>query len=131
VQRLKAILLLALFAASLIPPATSTAVDAKLPACCRRDGRHHCAMLAQTIASRGASSARNSSLSVSQRQQPCPLFAKQSALPMPARLSLPAPSRLTFCVPPGRTTAASQAAPQGQDAFRQRQQERGPPSFSV
>jgi len=130
VQRLKAILLLALFAASLIPPATNFTAAAKLPACCRRDGRHHCAMLAQAVASGAASSVVDSSPSIRQSEQPCPLFGKQSALPMFAGASLPAPSRLTFGAPRGRTIAVPQSASRGQDAVRQRQQVRGPP-FSV
>lgn len=45
VRRASAILLLLLFSLPLIAPAlASTPDDAQLPACCRRDGKHHCAM---------------------------------------------------------------------------------------
>jgi len=38
-------LLLGLFGFGLVAPAiTAAEADAKLPACCRRDGRHHCAL---------------------------------------------------------------------------------------
>jgi hypothetical protein len=43
--RLSAILLSAFFSFSLISPAVFAAdPDASLPACCRRDGKHHCAV---------------------------------------------------------------------------------------
>ncbi|HZQ45254.1 MAG TPA: hypothetical protein VFA99_18525 [Acidobacteriaceae bacterium] len=46
-RRLLSILLLAAFALPLVAPALALAQDpdAGLPACCRRHGRHHCAML--------------------------------------------------------------------------------------
>lgn len=46
-RRLISISLLLLFSLSLVSPlfAMSTA-DANIPACCRRDGQHHCIMLA-------------------------------------------------------------------------------------
>jgi len=43
-RRLSAILLLALFSFSLIAPALVADTDASLPACCRRAGKHRCAM---------------------------------------------------------------------------------------
>jgi hypothetical protein len=45
VRRAFGILLLLLFSLPLIAPALASAPDdAQLPACCRRDGKHHCAM---------------------------------------------------------------------------------------
>jgi len=44
-QRACAILLMAVFSISLIAPALTLEPEAKLPACCRRDGKHGCAML--------------------------------------------------------------------------------------
>ncbi len=46
-RRLLSILLLAAFALPLVAPALALAQDpdAGLPACCRRHGQHHCAML--------------------------------------------------------------------------------------
>jgi hypothetical protein len=40
--RRSAILLLAVFSFSLLIPAFNSDRDANLPACCRRDGKHHC-----------------------------------------------------------------------------------------
>jgi hypothetical protein len=50
VRRLTATLLLALFSISLMS-AFGADPDAKLPACCRRNGKHHCAMAAGSSAS--------------------------------------------------------------------------------
>jgi len=45
-RRTVAILLAGLFSFSLIAPLFSAGSDANLPACCRRNGKHHCAMAA-------------------------------------------------------------------------------------
>jgi hypothetical protein len=45
-RRISAIVLLALFSFSLIGPELLSAdSDSNLPACCRRDGKHHCAAM--------------------------------------------------------------------------------------
>ncbi len=44
VRRIPAILLLGLFSFSLIEPAALAEDASRLPACCRREGLHHCAM---------------------------------------------------------------------------------------
>jgi len=46
-RRISAILLMALFSFPLIGPMVFTQdADSKLPACCRRNGKHHCAQMA-------------------------------------------------------------------------------------
>jgi hypothetical protein len=45
-RRISAIVLLALFSFSLIGPALLSAdAESNLPACCRRDGKHHCSSM--------------------------------------------------------------------------------------
>jgi hypothetical protein len=44
VRRVPAILLVFLFSFSLIAPALFADAESNLPACCRRDGKHHCGM---------------------------------------------------------------------------------------
>jgi hypothetical protein len=44
-RRLLSILLLAAFALPLVAPLLAQDPDAGLPACCRRQGQHHCGML--------------------------------------------------------------------------------------
>jgi hypothetical protein len=47
-RRALAMLLVTLFSLPLIAPAfASTSNDAQLPACCRRGGKHHCAMVTE------------------------------------------------------------------------------------
>ena len=47
-RRALAILLVTMFSLPLIAPAlTSTPDDSQLPACCRRGGKHHCALAAE------------------------------------------------------------------------------------
>jgi hypothetical protein len=43
-KRVSAILLLTLFSLTLISPALFGDTESNLPACCRRDGKHHCAL---------------------------------------------------------------------------------------
>jgi hypothetical protein len=46
-RRASAMLLVGLFSFSLISPSVfASDADSKLPACCRRDGKHHCARMA-------------------------------------------------------------------------------------
>jgi hypothetical protein len=57
VRRILATALLVLFSCSLIDPAVFASSDpeSNLPACCRRAGKHHCAvMLAETASSAGS-----------------------------------------------------------------------------
>ena len=58
-RRLSSIVLLILFSLSLIAPAlASTNIsDKHLPACCRRNGAHHCTMLSEPTSSAPALSA--------------------------------------------------------------------------
>lgn len=43
-RRFSAILMLAIFSFSLMSPLFGSDPNANLPACCRRNGKHHCAM---------------------------------------------------------------------------------------
>ncbi len=51
VRRLLASLLLNVLAFALIAPAISVRTDSQLPACCRANGKHKCAMLAKRYSS--------------------------------------------------------------------------------
>jgi len=65
-QRLIASLILCIVAwGPLSPLATATAGD-PIPACCRRDGKHHCMMMAAMVAAEGGSTR------VGTRPDPCP-----------------------------------------------------------
>ena len=73
-QRLIASLMLCIFAwGPLSPLATATAGDT-IPACCRRDGKHHCMMMAAMVAGQGGSAR------VGTRPDPCP-YRSLKAIP--------------------------------------------------
>ena len=74
-QRISAVLLLALFSFPLISPAVFADADSKLPACCRRDGKHRCARMSIV------DQQESSGLAVKSAQQKCPYFPKASAVP--------------------------------------------------
>jgi hypothetical protein len=67
-RRISAILVLALFSFSLIGPALLSAdSDSNLPACCRREGKHHCAAMSGS----GQTSSTGPSFKSGDR---CPVF---------------------------------------------------------
>ena len=85
-RRVPAILLLAVFSLSLIGPALFADTDTNLPACCRRDGQHHCDMM-----STRTDSASDLSMHTSARR--CPFFPKTGALLPHAGPALPTASQ--------------------------------------
>lgn len=117
VRRLPAIFLLGLFSFSLIEPALFAGADAKLPACCRREGQHHCAMTAEASAA-GASV-----------QAVCPAFPKTGATPAYAKIAgmRPAQSMLGWTVghPAGRVRTQALF----RVSFNRARQKRGPPAL--
>ena len=74
-RRGPAILLLFLFSFPLIGPALFVDAGSDLPACCRRDGKHHCGMMAQDMAETPSSGPV-----VSTFRTRCPFFPKGGAI---------------------------------------------------
>ncbi len=68
-RRVPAILLVFLFGFSPIAPALFVEDQSNLPACCRRDGKHHCDMMDRDMAGAPASGVAIDALRVR-----CPLF---------------------------------------------------------
>jgi hypothetical protein len=95
-RRALASLLLALFTIPLIVPALHTNGDSSLPECCRRGGKHHCAMSDMEQESPGGSALKAI-------QPRCPLFPGSSTAPGFAGTILPAALRL-FIAPQSFTT---------------------------
>jgi hypothetical protein len=73
-RRLLATLLLVLFTLSLLSPAFGSDSDTGVPACCRRNGAHHCLMAGSMLGARGAQPGfRNN--------RKCPLYSGFSLMP--------------------------------------------------
>lgn len=75
-QRACATLLLALFSFLLGAPVLFADADANLPACCRRLGRHHCAMPSEQTSAPAVKSA------------PCSFFPSVTSTPVPTSVGL-------------------------------------------
>jgi hypothetical protein len=81
-------LLLALFGFSLISPAVlASDPESNLPACCRRDGKHHCAMMAMQSGSPSGSTLQTAR---------CSSFPSAGAIPATPAVSLPGLSQSVF-----------------------------------
>jgi hypothetical protein len=71
VKRALASALLLLFSIPLALPLFAATEDAAAPACCRREGKHHCAMAAPSAGG----------LEVRDAKSTCPLYSKSTAVP--------------------------------------------------
>lgn len=80
-----AILLVCLFSSELIGSALVASHEAKLPACCRGEGKHRCGMKSMAGV-RPATSASVRSAAIS-----CPLYPKGNIVPASGRDGAPAP----------------------------------------
>src|SRR5450755_3964892 len=93
-RRVPAILLVILFSFSLIGPALLVDADSNLPACCRRDGQHHCRLMGRSM---GGLMARETApapgAAVDAPHVHCPFFPSGGALVPDGRAVLPAASR--------------------------------------
>ena len=114
VRRILASLLLVLFSFSLIAPALFASDPAsKLPACCRRDGKHHCAMTTGS----GFHAAK------------CADFPSITAIPVSQTPGLPGLSRSTQVALVIQPANSSQSAARSLISYSQAGQKRGPPTF--
>jgi hypothetical protein len=116
VRRFSAIMLLGLFSLSLIEPALFADSDSKLPACCRRDGQHHCAMP-------GASSAGMLIQAV------CPVYPKSGAAPACSKVAAPRPVQAVVAPIASHPGGRAQTQDLGRTSFSRARQKRGPPAF--
>jgi len=118
-----AILLLAMFSFSLISPAAFTNPDSKLPACCRRDGQHHCSM-------RMAAPAESPS-DHSMRSARCASFPRSQALPARAQRALPKSFYTAFVPIVGHRISQPRSEALQRFSFDRSGQKRGPPAFPL
>lgn len=121
-RRAWAAILVVLFSYPLIAPAfASLPSDSELPACCRRNGKHHCAMyMAQMML--GQLSSRFVTV-----QEKCP-YAPFARCPLMLPHSFPPPARRAVEGPAEGPTATVRAAEAGYRISADRaRHKRGPP----
>jgi hypothetical protein len=116
-RRLPAILLIAIFGFSVIGPVLVVDVSGNLPACCRRDGKHHCASIETSDAGLRAAGPR------------CAEFPKSGAFPLHPGTALPGSSQLVFGAILQYPAVIAQAAAGYRISFSRSRQKRGPPSL--
>jgi hypothetical protein len=122
-RRAWAILLLVLFGFSLIGPAASAAFESQLPECCRRLGKHHCAVM-------GAATGEDPlGASVRGTAGKCPYFALGSGVPA-YRYILLLPATQTILISLVSCPAACLQTKTGYCvSFSSSHPKRGPPSL--
>ena len=118
-RRLLAVLLIALFGLLAVSPAFASDPDSNLPACCRRAGKHHCALASTSGAASGPAL---------QSGGRCPYFPGSVVTTSPDAIAAVA-SRVLFA--PAPRHAAVRYASQTSAIFSpdRSHQKRGPPSF--
>ena len=120
-SRLSAILLLVQITLSLIAPALFAGSDVNLPACCRKDGKHHCAMSDSDAAVPGAL--------IQGVKAKCPAFPKGEAAPVSSNAGVLIHLKAHVAAIISYPAAAAQAETLYRVSFSRSSQKRGPPSL--
>jgi hypothetical protein len=123
-QRVSTILLLVVFSLSLIAPALIANSASNVPACCRKDGQHHCSML-----NMGEQQGRPSGPEFKSLGSKCPFFLQGGAAPASGKLGTMSPSGVFFAAIVSHPTAHAQTQAQYRVSFSRAWQERGPPAL--
>ena len=123
-RRVPAIMLVFLFSFSLIGPALFVDAESSLPACCRRDGKHHCAMMDRDMAQ-----APTSGLAVDALRTKCPFFPDGGAVLPHSGAALLATSQPVGVLIVRQIATPAQAEAGHRLSFNRFHQKRGPPSL--
>jgi hypothetical protein len=119
-RRILAIMLLALFSFPLISPALlASDTDAKLPACCRRNGSHHCSIVV------GQPRAAGPAIETGR----CASFPVTAAFPGSRTLSSLGISPAIFCGLVSHPASRPPAEALCRISYSRAGQKRGPPTF--
>jgi hypothetical protein len=125
VRRALAIALLAVFGFWLIPPsAFASDPEAGLPACCRRNGKHHCSQVGWMA------SATDGSSTPALHALPCSSFPQSVVTASPNAGALPAPGVSFVSLTSVAVNDAAEVTPAAV-LFRSPRQQRGPPASLV
>ena len=124
-QRASAILLLVQFSLSLIAPALFAGSDVNLPACCRKDGKHHCSMQGGT----SGMDDQASGAGIQGVKAKCPSFPKGEAAPASAKAGAPVQAQVYIAAVVSYPAASAHAETQYRVSLNRAWQKRGPPSL--
>lgn len=128
-RRILSISLLLLLTLPLVSPLfASSAADASVPACCRRDGKHHCLMMMDAMARSSSSDAAQTKSATVQESCPYTLVASVAInlpfVPDEVRTAISA-STLSSAADPIPTEVARQIS------LDRSHPKRGPPSLNL
>lgn len=121
-----AILLIALFSFSLIGPALSASPSENLPECCRRDGKHRCAMMMHM---NGDEDSSPSPLAFKSVPEKCPFYGKVGAFSSVSKTIARQPSQQFITALIAYPALIAQAESRYRISFSRSRQKRGPPSL--
>ncbi len=127
-RRALATLLVWVFGYSLAGPALVGGAEADVPACCRRDGKHHCAMMDMDGDAAGATPSGHRAKAQAAK---CPHYPNGGAVPPHGGAALAAAGE-SKC---GAAAPLQAAGPEAEDGRRtlsgRSHQKRGPPTLPV
>ena len=125
VQRICAVLLLAILSSSLITPLLSATTPAStIPACCRKDGKHHCSMANMKQQHDEAATAP-----VKFTTGKCLQFPNTGAVPIAYNADAPPAALILYAAIVRHPTAHAQTEAQFRVSFSRSSQKRGPPAL--
>lgn len=118
-RRVLALLLLALFTFPLIAPVFAEDAEWQLPACCRRDGKHHCAMF---------SNMETQGPAVQAIRPNCPYYPATTAFPAKGNFAILRNLQLIFASVRAGPAVPARMEAQYRNPFSRSRQKRGPPA---
>jgi hypothetical protein len=107
---------------SLIAPAALLEAESKLPACCRRDGAHRCAMSLDRPEA-------NAGTSLTAVRKTCSSFPVAITAPASSGAALPRPAAAIFAALLSHPSIQFQTESRYRVSFSRCRQKRGPPSI--
>jgi hypothetical protein len=123
-RRIPASVLLLLFSYTLITPLLFAEPESKIAACCRRDGKHHCAKMAQMAhAAEAGDTVRITN------SKTCPLFPPGASAPVTGDVAVPAPNPVFIIAVEAIPAPAEQVEIHRRIAAARAWLKRGPPSL--
>ena len=123
-RRIPAIVLLLVIGLSLTTPLLLASPESKIAACCRRDGKHHCAKMAHSAHAEDSPGTLRIAATAT-----CPLFNGGQGATAIADIAVTPPLTRVFSALATHIAKAPQAEAQGRIFKSRASQKRGPPSL--